>query len=123
VDAESAASRKCRFRQRFAYLESKAEEKGHHLSELSLEEMDELWEAARTKSKMNDFAKEYLMGFPTTPCLDYSPSTRMYDPNPGLFNSSAFRAAGHKDKSKPSPGLRSRPWNQGDDGLITQCQL
>jgi tetrapyrrole methylase family protein/MazG family protein len=48
VDAETAlrASSK-RFRQRFAYIEHAARQQGRSVSELSFEEMDQLWEAAK----------------------------------------------------------------------------
>ncbi len=48
VDAETAlrASSK-RFRQRFAYIEHAARQQGRSVSELSFEEMDRLWEAAK----------------------------------------------------------------------------
>ena len=50
VDPEAAlreANR--RFRQRFTDLEAVALERGHRLSELSLEEMEEIWEEVKGK--------------------------------------------------------------------------
>ncbi len=48
VDPESAlltASR--RFRRRFGFLEAAARAKGRHLTEMTLEEMEDLWQAAK----------------------------------------------------------------------------
>jgi uncharacterized protein YabN with tetrapyrrole methylase and pyrophosphatase domain len=55
VDAEQAlrqANR--RFEQRFRYLEQAARERGRDLSQMSLAEMDELWEAAKSASGHED---------------------------------------------------------------------
>ena len=40
-----------RFRKRFAYIEKKATEQGKSLEQLSFEEMDQLWEAAKAAFK------------------------------------------------------------------------
>lgn len=48
IDAESALRQaNQRFRQRFAYIEQRAKEQGRNLADLTLEEMDALWEAAK----------------------------------------------------------------------------
>jgi uncharacterized protein YabN with tetrapyrrole methylase and pyrophosphatase domain len=48
VDAESALrAANARFRQRFAYIEQEAQRQGRHLSELSLDEMEALWQEAK----------------------------------------------------------------------------
>lgn len=48
IDAESALREtNTRFRQRFAYIEQTARKKGHNLSDMTLAEMDELWEQAK----------------------------------------------------------------------------
>ncbi|RCK74128.1 MAG: Nucleoside triphosphate pyrophosphohydrolase MazG [Anaerolineae bacterium] len=48
IDAESALRQaNQRFRQRFAYIERRAKEQGKNLADLSLAEMDALWEAAK----------------------------------------------------------------------------
>jgi tetrapyrrole methylase family protein/MazG family protein len=48
VDAESALRQtNARFRRRFAYIEEQARRQGKILQDMSLEEMDELWEAAK----------------------------------------------------------------------------
>ncbi len=55
VDAEQAlrqANR--RFEQRFRYLEQAAREQGRELSQMSLAEMDEFWEAAKSASGHED---------------------------------------------------------------------
>jgi tetrapyrrole methylase family protein / MazG family protein len=50
VDAESALrASNARFRRRFAYIEVTASEQGRQLSDLTLEEMDALWKAAKDK--------------------------------------------------------------------------
>jgi MazG family protein len=49
VDPESALREaNAKFGKRFAYIESKAKEQGKQLSEMSLEEMDALWNEAKT---------------------------------------------------------------------------
>lgn len=48
VDAESALREtNARFKRRFAYIEDHARKGGHSLSELSLDEMESLWQAAK----------------------------------------------------------------------------
>jgi tetrapyrrole methylase family protein/MazG family protein len=48
VDAESALrTTNQRFKRRFSYIEQKVQDENHKLSELSLEEMDRLWEEAK----------------------------------------------------------------------------
>jgi tetrapyrrole methylase family protein/MazG family protein len=50
VDAESALrGTNMKFKKRFAYVEQGAKEQGRNLSELSLEEMDALWNEAKKK--------------------------------------------------------------------------
>ncbi len=48
VDSESALrATNSKFRQRFAYIEQKAQDQGRALSDMTLEEMDALWNAAK----------------------------------------------------------------------------
>lgn len=48
IDAESALRQtNKKFRKRFAFLESKAKEEGRQLNQMSLDEMDKLWEEAK----------------------------------------------------------------------------
>ena len=50
VDPEAALNRTCeKFRARFTYLEEQTIRKGRSLSQLSLEEMDALWDEAKAK--------------------------------------------------------------------------
>jgi tetrapyrrole methylase family protein/MazG family protein len=50
VDAESALrAANARFRQRFAYIEQEAQRQGKHLSEMSLDEMEALWQEAKKR--------------------------------------------------------------------------
>ena len=49
VDAESALrGANQRFKERFAYIEKKARAGGRELSEMTLEELDSLWEESKT---------------------------------------------------------------------------
>ncbi len=51
-DPELALKKACeRFLSRFSYMEKEAEKEGKHLSELSLEEMDKLWEKSKGGNK------------------------------------------------------------------------
>ncbi len=51
VDAESALREtNMRFRRRFAHIEQAARRQGRHLTDMSLEEMDALWEEAKDES-------------------------------------------------------------------------
>lgn len=59
VDAESALrATNQRFRQRFAHIERRAREAGRVLGEMSLAEMDALWEEAKDNEKGNPSAAE-----------------------------------------------------------------
>ncbi|MBO7397213.1 MAG: nucleoside triphosphate pyrophosphohydrolase [Bacteroidales bacterium] len=50
VDPEAALNRSCeKFRRRFTYLEEQTIRKGRNLADLSLEQMDALWEEAKAK--------------------------------------------------------------------------
>jgi ATP diphosphatase len=42
-----------RFKRRFAYIENGAREQGHNLSELSLDEMESLWQQAKKLNKQD----------------------------------------------------------------------
>jgi uncharacterized protein YabN with tetrapyrrole methylase and pyrophosphatase domain len=48
VDAESALREaNQRFKRRFSYLEKAVQDQGRELSELTLQELDDLWESAK----------------------------------------------------------------------------
>jgi ATP diphosphatase len=52
VDAESALRRGSRkFEQRFSYVESRLHEAGSSLEQATLEQMDQLWDAAKENEK------------------------------------------------------------------------
>jgi ATP diphosphatase len=48
---ESLRATNAKFERRFAYIESKLEERGRALKDATLEEMDALWNEAKTHEK------------------------------------------------------------------------
>jgi uncharacterized protein YabN with tetrapyrrole methylase and pyrophosphatase domain len=55
IDPESALRKATRrFIERFSRIEAKAKEKGISLEDMSLEEMDEIWEEAKRKDEKGD---------------------------------------------------------------------
>ena len=52
IDAESSLREtNLKFKRRFAYVEQNAKQEGRSLSDMTLEEMDALWDEAKTISK------------------------------------------------------------------------